>query len=85
MLTDIIAPERTDSVTREGLPEERFHTWMDDMTTRMNQGQNLPIVRGAGSPEGVVSAILDQLYLDTGAGTLYIKGTASGNTGWVAT
>jgi hypothetical protein len=45
------------------------------------------IIRGAGSPEGVVTASVSTLYVrtDGGAGTtLYVKETGSGNTGWVA-
>ncbi len=42
---------------------------------------------GAGSPEGVVTAIIGSLYtrLNGGAGTtLYVKESGTGNTGWVA-
>ena len=42
---------------------------------------------GAGSPEGVLAAPAGSLYTRTDGGpgkTLYVKETASGNTGWVA-
>lgn len=42
---------------------------------------------GAGSPEGVVTAVPGSLYTDTNGGagaTLYAKETGTGNTGWVA-
>jgi hypothetical protein len=42
---------------------------------------------GAGSPEGVVTAVPGKLYTDTGGGagtTLYVKESGTGNTGWVA-
>lgn len=45
------------------------------------------IYTGVGTPEGVVVATTGCLYLrqDGGAGTsLYVKETATGNTGWVA-
>lgn len=45
------------------------------------------VQRGAGSPEGVVTASVGVLFLrtDGGAGTtLYVKESGSGNTGWVA-
>lgn len=39
---------------------------------------------GAGSPEGVVTAAPGATYVDTNApGTLYLKRTGTGNTGWV--
>lgn len=44
------------------------------------------VYRGAGSPEGVVTAPIGDMYVrtDGGAGTtLYIKESGSGNTGWV--
>lgn len=42
---------------------------------------------GAGTPEGVVTAVVGSLYTRTDGGantTLYIKETGTGNTGWVA-
>lgn len=45
------------------------------------------LVRGAGSPEGVLTAGIGTIYLrtDGGAGTaIYIKESGTGNTGWVA-
>lgn len=47
----------------------------------------LPIIRGTGTPEGVVTAAVGSLYLrsDGGAGsTLYVKESGTGNTGWAA-
>lgn len=37
---------------------------------------------GSGSPEGVVSAPPGATYVDTSGGTLYIKVTGTGATGW---
>lgn len=49
---------------------------------------NLGLIRaGAGSPEGVVTAVVGTLYhrTDGGANTsIYVKESGSGNTGWVA-
>lgn len=45
------------------------------------------LLRGDGSPEGVVTAPVGTLYLrdDGGAGTsMYVKESGAGNTGWVA-
>lgn len=37
---------------------------------------------GAGSPEGVVTATVGSMYRDRSAGTIYMKQTGAGNTGW---
>lgn len=45
------------------------------------------LVRGAGTPEGVVTAVVGVLYQRTDGGastTLYVKESGTGNTGWVA-
>lgn len=42
---------------------------------------------GTGSPEGVVTAGIGALYINTSGGastTLYVKTSGSGNTGWTA-
>lgn len=39
---------------------------------------------GSGSPEGVVSASPGGGYVDTDDGTLYVKVTGVGSTGWMA-
>lgn len=52
-----------------------------------NNLTNNPIFSGAGVPNGVVTAPVGSLYLNTtgGAGTtLYVKESGTGNTGWVA-
>lgn len=41
------------------------------------------IYTGTGTPEGVVSANQGSLYTDYSTGTVYIKSTAGGNTGWL--
>lgn len=50
--------------------------WHDDWT----------VLRGSGSPEGVVTAKIGRLYVDSGGGastTLYVKTADDGlNTGW---
>lgn len=45
------------------------------------------LLYGSGSPEGVVTGSVGQLYLRTNGGastTLYVKESGTGNTGWVA-
>lgn len=47
----------------------------------------VPIMQGAGSPEGVITASRGAIYRRTDGGastTLYVKESGSGNTGWVA-
>lgn len=39
-------------------------------------------LHGSGSPNGVVTATVGKLYVDTTAGLLYQKQTGTGNTGW---
>ncbi len=39
---------------------------------------------GTGSPEGVVTATAGTIYYDSNAGAFYVKGSGSGNTGWVS-
>jgi len=43
----------------------------------------LSIKRGAGSPEGVVTANPGSIYLNSSGGPPYYKNTGTGNTGWV--
>jgi hypothetical protein len=40
------------------------------------------IYSGAGSPEGVQTAVVGSLYTDTTSGNFYKKLSGSGNTGW---
>ena len=45
------------------------------------------ITAGAGSPEGVITADIGTIYLNTTGGvntTLYVKTSGAGNTGWTA-
>jgi len=44
---------------------------------------NTAIVPGSGSPEGVITANPGSLYQRTDNGTIYRKGSGTGNTGWV--
>jgi len=53
----------------------------------LRMGSGIQIKSGAGSPEGVVTAPVGSLYTRTdGTATtaLYVKGSGTGNTGWVA-
>lgn len=42
----------------------------------------LPLL-AAGAPEGVVTAVVGQFYINTTTDDLYYKKTGSGNTGWI--
>lgn len=55
-------------------------------TKRLHLGAAVTISRGAGSPEGVVTANPGSMYSNENGGagtTLYVKESGSGNTGWV--
>ena len=41
------------------------------------------LIQGAGSPEGIVAAAKGILYVDKMNAALYLKSTATGNTGWI--
>jgi hypothetical protein len=64
--------------------------WLNDVNNVVYN--NLPTngatwKTGAGSPEGVVTAVVGSLYTNTLGGTsttLYVKTSGIGNTGWVA-
>lgn len=40
-------------------------------------------ITGVGSPEGVQTATPGTIYLDTSTGSLWVKKTGIGNTGWL--
>lgn len=65
------------------LPSFRAAEWIEKITTQVNKST---ILTGSGSPEGVVEANPEVLYMDT-SGTagniLYIKKTGTGDTGWI--
>lgn len=53
----------------------------------VNALDDVAVLTGEGSPEGVVTANVGRVYTrtDGGAGTtLYVKESGTGNTGWVA-
>jgi len=62
--------------------------WRDTYTRQVRPGAGTAIwTSGAGTPEGVLTAVVGSLYTrtDGGAGTtLYVKESGAGNTGWVA-
>lgn len=49
-----------------------------------NSEENLSPQSGTGSPEGVVTANISKMYVDTAVPTLYFNDTIGANTGWVA-
>jgi len=56
-------------------------------TNRLVLSDDVSLLSGNGSPEGVVGAVVGSMYTrkDGGAGTtLYVKESGTGNTGWVA-
>lgn len=82
-MINVIPPKRGQKITEviqgnELVPTQIMSEWME-LLSRLTEA--LQIATGTGSPEGVVTAGENKLYRDTGGG-LYIKTTATGNTGW---
>ena len=81
----IIPPDRSQplqirrQLSGENVPTDRVARFFEDVVRALDA---LQIIDGTGSPEGVVTAGFKKLYLDTAANTLYIKTTATGDTGW---
>lgn len=58
--------------------------WANGFINQLRPGSGTAIwTTGAGSPEGVLTAVVGSLYTDTTGGKLYVKATGTGNTGWV--
>ena len=83
-MSDIQSPDRQyELVTKMLKPVQRVHTWIEDVTNRLNEGQNESLLSGTGSPEGVVEAKLGRRYYDTAGTSFYTKTTDGGDTGWI--
>ena len=86
-MTDIVPSHRDDPIQKDfggqDKATEQFRGWMEAVTARLNEGQNLPTLEGTGSPEMVVEAIKDRRYRDTVTDDIYLKTTDSGDTGWI--
>lgn len=85
MATDeaIWTPERTDAISTDGLPSQRFHEWIEEVARSII---DLQPIFGTGSPEAVEIANVGRFYIDTGAavGTgIYVKESGTGDTGWI--
>ncbi len=80
----ITAIERFSSlVDQEGKTTQRGAEYLEEMTRQVNEST---MVVATGSPEGVVSAVVGETYIDTAGGagsTLYVKVSGVGNTGWL--
>lgn len=72
-----------DRITSNGIPIGS--DWGGYLTLRDSGSAvtELSIKRGAGSPEGVVTANPGSIYLNSSGGPPYYKNTGTGNTGWV--
>ena len=67
-MADIIPPNAQQSISSDaGIMLQVFRTWTRSVTTLVN---TLILLKGSGSPEGVVSAAQGRRYMDT-------NGTAS--------
>lgn len=77
------------SKTANALLLEDYTNTIEILNGGMSESYNgmLNILRGTGSPEGVITALIGTLYLRKDGGTntaMYIKESGTGNTGWVA-
>ena len=73
-------------VDSNALMQQQFREWTQLITSAVNELQNQTPLSGSGSPEGVVTASVPRLYIDTSGSTgtiLYSKQTGTDNTGWV--
>ncbi len=73
----------TNEAKGQQVPTQIVSEWME-LVSRVLEA--LDIAEGAGSPEGVLVAPANKLYRDTAGisgAILYIKTTATGDTGWV--
>jgi len=84
---NLIAPERYATVTitdafGNQVMSLRLAEFLEAIAAQANQNK---LVDGTGSPEGVLSASPNQMYIDTNAAAgsnLYVKIAGSGSTGW---
>lgn len=82
MTQKVIPPYRSNSlVNSNGTPNAPTAEFLEQVARLL---EFLQIATGSGSPEGVLEAGENKLYRDTGTNTVYIKTTATGNTGWTA-
>jgi len=82
MSESLIPPYRSNPlVMSSGTPSPITAEFLEQVARVLAHVQ---IASGSGTPEGSVTAGLEKLYRDTVTNTLYIKTTATGNTGWAA-
>ena len=83
-MINVISPFRAQRITEalEGqqVPTQIMSEWMEQVSLLL---ESLQVAQGSGSPEGVLTALENKLYRDTATNFVYIKTTASGDTGWV--
>ena len=81
----VTAPQaRIKLVDQNGLVTKFWFAFFRDIYTLI---KNPAVIKGSGSPEGVVTANIGALYSRTDGGsgtTLYVKESGTGDTGWVA-
>ena len=86
MSEPVIPPRRGQKITEvqigslQEVPTQIMSEWMEQLSRLV---EALQVETGSGSPEGVLTATENKLYRDTVGNVLYIKTTATGDTGWV--
>ena len=82
----IVAPERFTAVVQDEFGNQvmtlRMAEFVEAVSMQLNQNT---VATGSGSPEGVLAAEPQKIYIDTVADNIYYKKTGSGNTGWQLT
>jgi len=78
----IISPERFSKITQDNYMTHQMAEFIESVARQVN---NNTTASGSGSPEGVLQAEPNKIYIDTTANTIYYKKTGSGVTGWQLT
>lgn len=81
MSESVIPPFRTMPLVVGEVPTQVSAEFFEQVARIL---EHVQIASGSGTPESSLTAGLEKLYRDTATNTLYIKTTATGNTGWVA-
>lgn len=80
MSESVIPPFRNIPLVAGEVPTQVSAEFFEQVARILEQVQ---VASGSGTPEGSLTAGLEKLYRDTVTDNVYIKTTATGNTGWV--
>lgn len=87
MSESVIPPFRNMPLVMGDVPTQVSAEFFEQVARLLEELQasveTLQVASGSGTPEGSLTAGLEKLYRDTVTDNVYIKTTATGNTGWV--